>query len=723
MRFFILTFSVVTLFVQLVLAQKVIYVYDNETNKPIEGVNVSVNNIMFSSKINGQITINLNTEFKDSLVLKHLAYKQKRIYYPTLENNSCIYLEPAIIVNNPITVSSSKYETSNFIKTITLAENTKLNLSNITDIFKSQTSFFVKDYGAGASSKTISARGMSSENTVVLFNEAKINDLRTGAFDFNSISTSNIEKISIISGAESDNSFSSSGGVVKISTGRFADSSKAIVILKTNSEAMKSSTLSYSNHFSKLQFSLTGERAYSDNKYKYYFEDNEYSRRNAQYNKTYINSDLKYNLENTVIKFYSHYSYLKSGIPGAVVSNNDGYNNAYNYSHSFVSIMNINTAISANMNYSINAAYNYNKFVVADKSLFYPDSQRTSVLNEYQITNKFQSDFGQIKVSIGNFSQFSDLNDKSNINQLFKKQASYNRLLSKTFLTLGYSPNLAIFIFNNPTLYLSATNNYINEKSDMTDVQNFFTGRIGLTLPVSKITNLIVKANYSNDTREPSYSERFYSRLDKYTTNNLKNEDYRWFDSGLEYSFNFWGRTYFSAVYYKIDAQNKIVWVPLSRLPGLQYPMNAGQVNSSGIDISLQKEIPILNIQIASNYTYNKAINKNKFADNDYSYNKYLIYSPLHKFNFNLSGDYKDFHICYSNYFVSKRYFSTDNNKSDVLPHYFIHDIAISYDLYINKTKTSFGMTVYNLFNEKYFIIQSYPMPLRNFSFSTKLEF
>ncbi|MBE9490879.1 MAG: TonB-dependent receptor, partial [Bacteroidetes bacterium] len=67
-------------------------------------------------------------------------------------------------------------------------------------------------------------------------------------------------------------------------------------------------------------------------------------------------------------------------------------------------------------------------------------------------------------------------------------------------------------------------------------------------------------------------------------------------------------------------------------------------------------------------------------------------------------------------------FYTSDNDANSVLPQYVVFDASVSYRCEILNFKQLLALTAYNLFNESYFIIQSYPMPLRTFLLTYNME-
>jgi iron complex outermembrane receptor protein len=716
-------FVILALLANYALSQSVLFFYDENSKVPISSVFVKINErVIAISDDKGKATI--SNFINDTLVISHISYEKIKILLKS-NQNVAIYLKPKSLNTSPIIVQGKKVNTSSNYQMIKIDEtNNKFYVTNVTELFKHQTSFFVKDYGQGMSLKTVSSRGMSSENTIVLFNEARINDLRTGSFDFNSINLNSIDNIDIFYGSDDYNIYSSVGGIIKINTGNFTNKQKYYITTKTTNDKMKSISVGSSIPIDKFKFSFNFERTYSPNQYLYEFENTFQNRKNAQFNKTFVSTNILYSENNYTNKIYLHYNYFNTGIPGAVVSNYDGDNNIENITRAITGIINNNFIINQNLSFFNTIAYNFNEFTILDKDkhLYYPFDKRKSTLEELQSTNRFFIKLNNFTFNISDFILYSKLKDHSNINLILNKTPNYNRILNKLTFSSNYEYDDDLIMFAKPSINGAIYYTYIQENLSKRLNDNFYSYKFGIILPFEFYNNLRITSNFLRDVREPSYSERFYSTIDRFSDKDLKNEDYYSYDAAINFKNDNLLPFSFTITYFNIKASNKIVWVPISRLPGLQYPVNEGKISSTGYELFFNAKILPLYSEISFNYVYNKSINKNKFSDNDNSYNKLLVYSPVNKFTANYTFDYKNVSSCISYNFVGKRYYTTDNTPRNKLPKYNLVDASISYKFSYENFKFVTGMTVMNIFNEKYFIIQSYPMPLRNYLIFINME-
>jgi vitamin B12 transporter len=175
-----------------------------------------------------------------------------------------------------------------------------------------------------------------------------------------------------------------------------------------------------------------------------------------------------------------------------------------------------------------------------------------------------------------------------------------------------------------------------------------------------------------------------------------------------------------SANLFRIEGEDKIIWIP-TRL-ALQVPRNAGEILSKGAEIIFGKSFFNETINLNAAYNLTDVKNKTKLSGSDNSYNKQLVYTPVHRINFNGRISYDDFTFSFYTNFTGERFYTSDNNPAYSLPEFFIADASASYNLQLFQKKHLITFSVYNLFNEEYLLIQSYPMPLRSYLLSINME-
>lgn len=656
----------------------------------------------------------------DTIVLSHIAYQTKKITLEELHKIKEVLLTPAVLKNKGVTVTSARAEqnAASFKEELNVTKEEKLNYISVGDYLKNQTSLYVKDYGGAGGQKSVSSRGMSSENTMVLFNEARVNDLRTGIFDFNSVDINSIDKVVYLKSFDYDTPFSTPGGVIKLSTDAYIDSSRLALHVKINSDDLKSFGFTASTGMAGLLIRINGERCWSANNYRYIFEGNEHNRENSWLSKTFISGDVIKNGSNYSAKLYSNYSFFNSGIPGFVATNNLASSRAANKTVSTLNILNGEYYINENYSVAGNINYNYQTLVIDDPDgvIFYSNTKKESRLNDLASSIKlkyynsgwnFNLGYEYITASLSNIAAF--VSSSGVANDISRKSNRLYAGMKKSFL------DPAGFV---RAINITALGSYedLSEKIPTDAETNAYSYKTGLALVPSFADYIIFKLNYGNDYRPPTFNERYYSLL--YSHYDLKSEKYQWLDCGFDFNFNVWGAGQLSASYFNIKGNNKIIWIP-TRM-AMQIPRNVGCFQTQGFELSLVKHIIDSSFRFNASYNYTDSRNKTKTSEQDLSYDKYILYTPLHRVNLGFEADISIFRVSLSSSFISERFYSTDNLYK--LPSYFLLDGSVQGSFYIAGRKNTIALTVYNITDENYFIIQSYPMPLRAFLLTYNLE-
>ena len=191
-----LKFILLSLLFAVRILSQTITVKDSLTGKPLSNVLIQSKNtsVFTDEKGNFQLTIFMPG---DTLEISHIAYKKRIIPYQIAAGKKFILLSRGTIKTSMIKIIGKKSlrEQTELATGIKITNATIANYSKVGDLLRKKTLLFIRDYGG---LQTVSSRGMSAENTLVLFNEAKVNDLRTGAFDFSSLPASVIEEAKYI---------------------------------------------------------------------------------------------------------------------------------------------------------------------------------------------------------------------------------------------------------------------------------------------------------------------------------------------------------------------------------------------------------------------------------------------------------------------------------------------------------------------------------------------
>lgn len=615
--------------------------------------------------------------------------------------------------------------TSSLRRKISLEE--ELSSFNIGDLVSSQAGVFTLSYGSEGSLKTVSIRGSGSEYTSVFINGINYNNSVSGVFDFSKFSADEISEIHIKRGNDFDiynqNSF---GGVIVLNPFRYTDSTKYSLKLQTgsfgfNSIGFKNYGTILSSHY---HFILTQKKARND--YEYDFNGEKEFRKNSDVSQisTILGLINQVNLFGKPLKINTLFHYLSKdlGLPN-FVSTNRHYNNLtrsqekfFNYSSNFNYVLSNHIMLNGILGYW-NSRLNINDPL---KSINLR-TERFSTLNEYNSQKFFVTVlFDPFHFSTGIIRNF----EKIYVKEITTEETKLNDQ-TRTSYALNFLLNYEKKIFNGQlVLNLTYFNslNFTVDNSLEKNIYKFFNKRIGFSLNTSD-DKFTLYSNFGKGVRLPNYYEIFYSRLTSLSTNKIQNENINSFEAGFRYNFtsiNFSQNPLIEITYFNFNIDNKIIWQP--QRVAIFTPRNAGKIDSQGLEITFENINVIRNIFLNWNYSFTKSVKKSKAGLSDESYNKQLPYIPIHKSSIILFIKLDNFSAETKTTYMSRRYFTEDNDilfSSDPI---FIQDLSLNYKLKISFTQLYTQIAINNLFNTSYLIIQSFPMPGREYRLTINME-
>lgn len=131
--------------------------------------------------------------------------------------SAAAFAQEAFLSLTKYSESTEKLPTN--ITIITQEDIEDRHVETLGELLRHETSINFKSYGTIGAATSISIRGASSLQTLVLIDGRRVNDMGLGSADFTSISTENIERVEIIRGAgASIYGTSAFGGVVNVIT-------------------------------------------------------------------------------------------------------------------------------------------------------------------------------------------------------------------------------------------------------------------------------------------------------------------------------------------------------------------------------------------------------------------------------------------------------------------------------------------------------------------------
>jgi len=250
-----------------------------------------------------------------------------------------------------------------------------------------------------------------------------------------------------------------------------------------------------------------------------------------------------------------------------------------------------------------------------------------------------------------------------------------------------------------------------------------FIPYFGVDIRLLKEVDLLLKGNIARNYHLPTLNDLYWQPGGNSA---LLPEMGFTMEGGLEYQQELGGQLIKTELaFYRSDIENWILWIPSYR--GFWEPRNIRRVLSKGVEynFSLQGYVSGFNYKVSATYGYSSAVNKGgPLLGGDDSYDKQLVYIPLHSGNMMAHFGWGSLYLTYQYNAYSERYTTSSNDvtRRDRLYPYFMNDISAGNLFHLKKIDLSLEMKVYNLFNESYHTILYRPMPGRNYQLVLKIQ-
>ena len=554
------------------------------------------------------------------------------------------------------------------------------NQPSLTNLLNFSTGIYFKENGLGMVSSP-SFRGTTAQQTAIVWNGININSQLNGQTDFNTITTSDFNSISVRAGGGSSlYGTSAIGGSIHLNTElRFRDEFSNRISF--NYGSFDTFGVNYHVRYSDKKISFFGSisRNRSDNDYDYL--NSKLKNLNGNYFNSSYNVGFGYKINtNNLLKFYSQ------------VYDGERHFSLINPTDSKTKYQDLNTRNLIDLTtYLDNFTSNIKVGFLSEKYKYFGNIEKDNFtygkvetllakynLN-YRISSNIQMDF------VADFTQ--NKGDGSDI-QMEKRTISGFALQFKQKVnsTISYDWSLRKEVTDNyksPLLY-TVGGNYKPFK--------FYT----------------LKLNVSQNFRIPTFNDLYWQgagNLDLKPEKSLQGE----IGNVLE-----WQNFTFTATVYHSKIKDMIRWLPQNG--GVFKPINTDRVSIFGSEFSLNYQMKLNKHQFDfnANYSYTKSENEKT--------KKQLTFVPFHKTTASIAYSYGRFSTFYQYLFNGEVFTQTDNNPKKIIENYTVSNLGFSADLN-KKNNYSIGFKILNLWNENYESVENRPLPGRNYTINLTLNF
>ena len=560
------------------------------------------------------------------------------------------------------------------------------NEALLTDLINFNSTIYFKEYGRGMLS-TVAFRGTTASQTAVIWNGININSQMNGSTDFNTISGSDYNSVSIKAGGGSVLYGSGAvGGTVHLNSdlsfyNRFENN------LKLDYGSFNTIGINFKTNISNekwsAQIGFSRNSSTNDYKYlnKYTWKGEQRWNQNGQYEVSTVsaNAGYKFNSKN-ILKLYSQ------------TSNTDR-----------------NTSLISEAETKTRYVNGFNRNLLeydGDFGKFTTNLKTAYIFENYQYfqdnsSNKFT--FGKTESFISKADLGYQLFKSTQINAIL----DYNR-------TKGYGSGFGDHVreISSAAILIKQDlstdwNNEFGIRKEFTDnYQSPVLFSLGTSYQFSKLYNL--KLNLSRNFRIPTFNDLYW---EEGGNENLKPESSYQAEIGNVFTFH---NISITQTFYYMKIKDLLQWVPGNN--SIWSPRNTDNVNSYGAETLLSWKTHFGKNYFAANATYAYTASEDEETKNQ------LFFVPFNKVTGSVSYSRNKISAYYQFLHNGFVYTRADNNPDEIIKDYTVSNIGIDYDFkFLDAFKL--GFQVLNLFNKDYESLEDRPMPGRNFNMYLTLKF
>lgn len=599
-----------------------------------------------------------------------------------------------------------------------------LGLHDMADAVKKLTGVSVKDYGGIGGLKTVSVRNLGAQHTAVSYDGICISNTQAGQIDIGRYSLDNVEEVSLSIGQDANLMASArhaaSAGVLSITTTRPQLTDKPYLLrmgIKTGSFGLLIPRLRYWQRLgSRTNLSFDGTYTRADGNYPFTLTNGRLKTEEKRYN-----SDIKAlkgeaNIYQTFrdsskldAKIYYYYS--ERGLPGVVIY----YSNSANerlWDKNFFTQVSYTKHLNRKWQIQGRLKYNYSWNRYEDTNVKYSDGKLTDIAKQnecYASATLGWKPIDWLTITLAQDLAYNDL--YSNI----ESQPNPKRYTSLTSLSAHYTSSRLQVKGN-------LVGTYITENTDIGKVpadRKRLSPSLSASYRLLQDESLFLRAMIKNTFRVPTFTDMYYLHIGN---TNLVPEKATEYNVGLTWSSRLLHILNIQLTldgYYN-NVSDKIICFPTTYVWKMT---NFGKVYIKGADATMIMQAPVakkINAEISLSYSLQEA--KDKSDPNRPSYNSQIPYTPLHSGNIAVTVKTSWVNIGYHANICGERWSNGQNLDEYRLKPYWEHNITASRKLGFKQFIMLLSLSIQNLTNKQYEIIQYYPMPKRNITVSATIE-
>lgn len=548
----------------------------------------------------------------------------------------------------------------------------KRNQPSLTSLLNFNSVIYFKENGYGMVSSP-SFRGTTAQQTAVVWNGININSQLNGQTDFNTINTRDFTNIAVRAGGGSVIYGSSAiGGTIHLNNepafGNHFNNELLAMYGSFNTLGLNYKLNAGTERFA-VQASIT--RNSSDNDYE--FVGSEGKNLNGQFSNTSFNTAFAYKLnDKNILKLY---------------------NTVFDSERHFSLIFPSETRTKykdANTRTLLEWQLQSGKFTSKVKAAYLSEEYRY-----FQNIYNPNYTYGRVETAIGKYDLLYAINSKMKINAVL----DYTR-------NKGYGSDIGgntREISSGSVLFSHAPfKKFMYEAGLRQEVTDSYQSPLLYSLGVKymPVRFYTLRVNASKNFRIPTFNDLYWQG-----SGNTELKPESSYQAELGNDFTIGGFTLGITGYY-IRLTDMLRWVPAGPV---WRPENTEKVKTYGAEVLSGYKYSYDMHTLQANATYAYTNTENELTG------KQLTYVPQHKVTGSLAYSYRHFSVYANGLYTGEVFTRTDNNSRYNMEAYTVANGGISYG-FGRKGEYVLGAQLFNIFNADYQVVDSRPMPGRNFT-------
>lgn len=599
-----------------------------------------------------------------------------------------------------------------------------LNAQDAGELMRYVPGLVIKSYGGLGGMKTVSSRGLSSQDNSIVVDGFERNGMQTGQ-----VNLAQIETDQLIAVRRMDPEFHSV--YVPVSAMVKGDILELISLLRAlpsdtfqlKASARYGSFDTYEGNASILMagkrsgFSLFGKYRRSEGDYDYTFRNGTIvesgTRANNDYRDLCLNGAFAHRFRKNALNVRYRFMSYDQGLPGSVILYNAFADERLKGNDHRLEA-DIASGYRSWGEYRFYGAFGYNELTYSDPSFYANDEGLNTVYRNYEavlgasyLIKKIQS----IRLLIGLESKYSYLDS----DRYFAATPSRNSTI--LFLSGGRKIGDINISISTPVQFYSD----INGSEQYT--RWAFTPALSMYRHESS-RGISWKADLKRSFRMPTFNELYYGGIGNIELNPEKADQ---LNIAISYR-NKANRTWsFQSKYMLHSAliRDKINAIPTKNL-FVWSMQNVGRVLSYGIDtdLKLTRKIVQNTGEVSFGVVYNWLVCLDITNPESPSYLDQIAYMPEHSISADLGILLRDVRISVMNTILSHRYALNENIDANLVEGFWITDLSLTKRFKIGGNQgLSMQAKVNNVFNQSYAYVRNFVMPSINYQLTIRYEF